>query len=128
MAYIIAEPCIGTKDTACVDACPVDCIHPKKNTTYDDGRPTYGDVPQLYIDPVECIDCGACVPVCPVTAIFALDGTASVNDLCGCKRSIFSAGVGRRKRGFRHSASSLLRRLAEPVPWARKSWPLERDV
>src|SRR5438874_8118082 len=30
MAYVIAEPCIGTKDTACVDACPVDCIHPKK--------------------------------------------------------------------------------------------------
>ena len=38
MAFVIAEPCIGTKDTACVDACPVDCIHPKKNTTYDDGR------------------------------------------------------------------------------------------
>jgi len=73
MAYVIAEPCIGTKDTACVDACPVDCIHPKKNTTYDDGRPTFGSVSQLYIDPVECIDCGACVPVCPVSAIFALD-------------------------------------------------------
>jgi ferredoxin len=73
MAFVIAEPCIGTKDTACVDACPVDCIHPKKNTTYDDGRPTFDDVPQLYIDPVECIDCGAWVPVCPVSAIFALD-------------------------------------------------------
>jgi ferredoxin len=73
MAYVIAEPCIGTKDTACVDACPVDCIHPKKNTTYDDGRTTFDDVPQLYIDPMECIDCGACVPVCPVSAIFALD-------------------------------------------------------
>jgi len=73
MAFVIAEPCIGTKDTACVDACPVDCIHPKKNTTYDDARPDFGDVPQLYIDPVECIDCGACVPVCPVSAIFALD-------------------------------------------------------
>ena len=31
MAYVIAEPCIGTKDTACVDACPVDCIHPKND-------------------------------------------------------------------------------------------------
>ena len=51
MAYVIAEPCIGTKDTACVDACPVDCIHPKKDTTYDDGRTTFDDVPQLYIDP-----------------------------------------------------------------------------
>ena len=45
MAFVIAEPCIGTKDTACVDACPVDCIHPKKNTTYDDGRPIFDNVP-----------------------------------------------------------------------------------
>src|ERR1039458_7304049 len=67
MAYVIAEPCIGTKDTACVDACPVDCIHPKKD------EPAYADAELLYIDPVECIDCGACVPVCPVSAIFALD-------------------------------------------------------
>jgi NAD-dependent dihydropyrimidine dehydrogenase PreA subunit len=67
MAYVIAEPCIGTKDTACVDACPVDCIHPKKD------EPAYATEELLYIDPVECIDCGACVPVCPVSAIFALD-------------------------------------------------------
>jgi ferredoxin len=73
VAYIIAEPCIGTKDTACVDACPVDCIHPKKDTKYEDGRPGFEQVDQLFIDPVECIDCGACVPVCPVSAIFALD-------------------------------------------------------
>ncbi len=73
MAYIIAEPCIGIKDTACVDACPVDCIHPKPGETYDDGRPGFDDVQQLYIDPSECIDCGACVPVCPVTAIFVED-------------------------------------------------------
>ena len=31
MAYVIAEPCVGTKDTACVDVCPVDCIHPRKD-------------------------------------------------------------------------------------------------
>jgi NAD-dependent dihydropyrimidine dehydrogenase PreA subunit len=67
MAYIIAEPCVGVKDTACVDACPVDCIHPKK----DD--PVFETETQLYIDPMECIDCGACVPVCPVSAIFGLD-------------------------------------------------------
>jgi NAD-dependent dihydropyrimidine dehydrogenase PreA subunit len=67
MAYVIAEPCIGTKDTACVDVCPVDCIHPRKD------EPTYESETQLYISPVECIDCGACVPVCPVTAIFALE-------------------------------------------------------
>src|SRR5579859_8243551 len=56
MAYVIAEPCIGTKDTACVDACPVDCIHPKKDS------PAHAEEEMLYIDPVECIDCGACVP------------------------------------------------------------------
>ncbi len=67
MTYVIAEPCINTKDTACVDACPVDCIHPKKD------EPKYATEQLLYIDPVECIDCGACVPVCPVSAIFALD-------------------------------------------------------
>ena len=50
MAYVIAEPCINVKDTACVDACPVDCIHPRKDE--DDFAP----VTQLYIDPVECID------------------------------------------------------------------------
>ena len=67
MAYVIAEPCVGTKDTACVDACPVDCIHPKKD------EPNFDAEALLYIDPVECIDCGACVPVCPVSAIFAID-------------------------------------------------------
>jgi ferredoxin len=67
MAYVIAEPCIGTKDTACVDVCPVDCIHPRKDEA------NYDAEKQLYINPDECIDCGACVPVCPVTAIFALE-------------------------------------------------------
>ena len=67
MAYVIAEPCIGTKDHACVDACPVDCIHPKKDSD------KFEATDQLFIDPVECIDCGACVPVCPVSAIFAAD-------------------------------------------------------
>jgi NAD-dependent dihydropyrimidine dehydrogenase PreA subunit len=68
MAYVIAEPCIGTKDSACVDACPVDCIHPKK-----DDAEKHASTEMLYIDPVECIDCGACVPVCPVSAIYAAD-------------------------------------------------------
>ena len=67
MDYVIAEPCINTKDTACVDACPVDCIHPKKDEA------EFETAEMLYIDPTECIYCGACVPVCPVTAIFALD-------------------------------------------------------
>ncbi len=67
MAYIIAAPCIGTKDTACVDACPVDCIHPRQD------EPEFETEEMLYIEPDECIDCGACVPVCPVTAIFEAD-------------------------------------------------------
>jgi ferredoxin len=56
MTYVIAEPCIGLKDRSCLDVCPVDCIYEGED--------------QLYIHPEECIDCGACVPACPVTAIF----------------------------------------------------------
>src|SRR5215510_13886820 len=69
MAYVITEPCIGTKDSACVDVCPVDCIHPRKD------EPAFETAEQLFIHPDECIDCGACVPACPVEAIFALDET-----------------------------------------------------
>ena len=69
MAYIICEPCIGTKDSACVDVCPVDCIHPRKD------EPEFATVEMLHIHPDECIDCGACVPACPVEAIFPLDET-----------------------------------------------------
>jgi NAD-dependent dihydropyrimidine dehydrogenase PreA subunit len=65
MAYVIAEPCIGTKDTACVDACPVDCIHPRKDEA------GFAETPQLFIDSQGCICCAACVPVCPVSAIYA---------------------------------------------------------
>ena len=68
MTYVIAEPCIDTKDTACVDVCPVDCIHPTKNEAEEFEKEN-----KLYIDPEECIDCGACEPVCPVEAIFAED-------------------------------------------------------
>jgi ferredoxin len=61
MAFIIAEPCIGVKDKACVDVCPMDCIHGTDNDA------------MLYIDPDECIDCDGCVPACPVEAIFPAD-------------------------------------------------------
>ena len=67
MAFVIAEPCVGTKDAACVNACPVDCIHPRKD------EPGFAAAEMLYIHPEECIDCAACVPVCPVSAIFVLD-------------------------------------------------------
>jgi NAD-dependent dihydropyrimidine dehydrogenase PreA subunit len=58
MAFVIAEPCIGVKDKACVEICPMDCIHGD------------ADSQQLYINPGECIDCGACEPECPAEAIF----------------------------------------------------------
>ena len=64
MAFIITDPCIGTKDAACVDVCPVDCIHPRKD------EPEFATASILYIHPDECIDCGACVPACPVAAIY----------------------------------------------------------
>jgi ferredoxin len=64
MAHIIAQPCIGTKDTACVAVCPVDCIHPTKDEA------DFEPAEMLYIDPDTCIDCGLCVDECPVSAIF----------------------------------------------------------
>ena len=64
MAHIIAEPCVGTKDTACVEVCPVDCIHPGPD------HEASAESEQLYIDPDTCIDCGLCVDECPVQAIF----------------------------------------------------------
>src|SRR5690625_3615351 len=59
MTYVIAEPCVDLKDKGCIDECPVDCI-------YEGDR-------MLYIQPDECVDCGACEPVCPVEAIFYED-------------------------------------------------------
>jgi NAD-dependent dihydropyrimidine dehydrogenase PreA subunit len=59
VTFVITQPCIDTMDKSCVEVCPVDCIH------YDEGTDR-----MLFIDPVECIDCGACQPACPVSAIF----------------------------------------------------------
>ncbi|MCR3718760.1 MULTISPECIES: ferredoxin [Prauserella salsuginis group] len=59
MTYVIAESCVDLKDKACMDECPVDCI-------YEGDR-------MLYIHPDECVDCGACEPVCPVEAIYYED-------------------------------------------------------
>ena len=67
MTRVITSKCIGTKTADCVDVCPVDCIHPKKDEA------GHAEAEQLFIDPATCIDCGACEPACPVTAIFPLD-------------------------------------------------------
>jgi NAD-dependent dihydropyrimidine dehydrogenase PreA subunit len=59
LTYVIGEPCIDVMDRACVEECPVDCIYEGART--------------LYIHPDECVDCGACEPVCPVEAIYYED-------------------------------------------------------
>ena len=59
MTYVIAEPCIDTKDRSCIEVCTVDCIHETER--------------MLVVDPEECIDCGACEPECPVEAIMPED-------------------------------------------------------
>jgi NAD-dependent dihydropyrimidine dehydrogenase PreA subunit len=55
MTYVITDACIDVKDQKCTQQCPVDCIYLAERSAY--------------IQPDECIDCGACVPVCPVNAI-----------------------------------------------------------
>ncbi len=59
MTHVVAEPCFACKYTDCVVVCPVECF--------------YEGEKMLYIHPDECIDCEACVPECPVQAIFAQD-------------------------------------------------------
>lgn len=63
MAYVITQPCIGSKDASCVDVCPVDCIHPTPE------EPAFDEVEHLFVNANECIDCGACETACPVNAI-----------------------------------------------------------
>ena len=61
MPHVIAQPCIDIKDKACVDVCPVACIHGGDEDS------------QLYINPTDCIDCVLCVDACPVDAIYEVD-------------------------------------------------------
>jgi ferredoxin len=56
MAFVVTQPCVGCKYTDCVTVCPMDCFHEGER--------------MLYIDPADCIDCEACVPECPVEAIY----------------------------------------------------------
>ena len=80
MTYIIAEPCVDVKDTSCIEECPVDCI-------YEGGR-------MLYIQPDECVDCGACEPVCPVEAIYYEDYVPSQWKEFGKANSEFFVEIG----------------------------------
>lgn len=81
MSYIIGNPCVSVCDTVCVEVCPVDCIHGPIDLN-GMGREVEGmskeelKDKQLFINPSECIDCGACEPECPVNAIFQDEQTA----------------------------------------------------
>lgn len=87
MIYVITETCQGVCDTACVDVCPVDCIHgpialdeirqAREAGGVEELKAKFGAKIQLYIDPEECISCGACEPECPVKAIFEDDEVPS---------------------------------------------------
>jgi NAD-dependent dihydropyrimidine dehydrogenase PreA subunit len=87
MPFVITDPCIGTKDSACVDVCPVDCIHPRKD------EPEFESATMLYIHPDECIDCGACVPACPVSAIYeSVDATPASQKALVKANEVFRTG------------------------------------
>lgn len=78
MAYVIAEPCVAVCDTACARVCPVECIHGPLEAEEIARIPAAERAArvaglQLYINPDECICCGACVAACPVGAIFEED-------------------------------------------------------
>ncbi|MGV1768127.1 indolepyruvate ferredoxin oxidoreductase subunit alpha [Rhizobium rhizogenes] len=67
MTHVVTENCAGCRFTDCVEVCPVSCFH--------------GDENRIFIDPEACIDCGACLPLCPVNAIcedFDLEGDRSI--------------------------------------------------
>jgi NAD-dependent dihydropyrimidine dehydrogenase PreA subunit len=65
MAYVITDTCI--KDNLCSDSCPNDAIHPNKD------EPKWEAAPHIFINPAECLDCGACVAECPSNSIFPAD-------------------------------------------------------
>ena len=68
MTYVITEPCVGVKDGTCIDVCPVDS---STNSPCQSNGIHVSDADDMYfISPDECIDCGACEPICLVTAIF----------------------------------------------------------
>jgi NAD-dependent dihydropyrimidine dehydrogenase PreA subunit len=77
MTYVVSFPCVDLLDKTCIDECPVDCI-------YEGER-------MMYIHPDECVDCGACEPVCPVDAIsYEADVPAPYKDFYAINVEFFS--------------------------------------
>ena len=106
MAYTISEPCIDVKDKSCIEECPVDCI-------YEGDR-------MLYIQPDECVDCGACEPVCPVEAIFYEDDVpARWKEFTAANAASFTEGAKSRsapRRGGQRRRPGARRRLCAQPP------------
>jgi ferredoxin len=80
VTYVITLPCVDLKDRSCIEECPVDCI-------YEGDR-------MLYIQPDECVDCGACEPVCPVEAIYYEDDVPSEHKAFTAANSDFFVELG----------------------------------
>lgn len=76
MTFVITKKCDGVCDTACVDVCPCDCIIGPAPIDELRKLPTRAGI-QMFIDPDECIDCGACLDECPVAAIYAEEDVPS---------------------------------------------------
>ena len=117
MTYTICEPCIDVKDKACVDECPVDCI-------YEGPR-------MLYIHPDECVDCGACEPVCPVTAIFYEDDVpAEWKAYTAGEAEFFTdavSGIGSPGGAAQVGAVVHWQRFARSAPWKLENHPIRRE-
>jgi NAD-dependent dihydropyrimidine dehydrogenase PreA subunit len=107
MPYVITTRCVDVKDRSCVRECPVDCI-------YEGGR-------ALYINPDECVDCGACEPVCPNDAVFyETEVPPELADAIADNAEFFrlplldGAAIGN------PGGARLLRRRARPLPPRRR--------
>lgn len=103
MSYIIGNKCVDVCDTACVTVCPVDCINgpihkdlagSETKSLKESGEIKNLERPQLYIDPTTCIDCGACLPECPVDAIYEDEQEAIKNgEIDSVKRNYNFYGI-----------------------------------
>ena len=111
MPYFIAGPCIDVMDKSCIEECPVDCI-------YEGGR-------KLYINPRECIDCGACEPVCPQTAIFTdIRAPAETAEFAADNQRFFAGPLpAARPRSATPAAAPRSARSAPTRPWCTHGQP-----
>ena len=96
MTYVVTETCIDLKDKSCIEVCPVDCIH-----EVDEDR-------MVFIDPDECIDCGACVDPCPVDAIYAEEDVPAPQAAVHPDQQDLLQGQGRGPRAGRRDQAARL--------------------